>query len=210
MQFQLKRMDLLEINMHQGFSQAALRILDEIKPQLDRKRPIDIVGHSLGGAVAVSLGMLLDHEGYRVGVIHTYGQPKVTDRDGSQHFAHLSVTRVVTDKDVVPLVPPAAKDEVGATGVYWHFGREVVVFKGAYYALLNDPQILLRQAANYIPNLVTQRDLGAHAMDNYLGLLGPKVKHVTQIAYGEKDKIEAPRSDSAANGETKKTLTNVE
>lgn len=191
MKFQLKHMDLLDINMHQGFSQAAVRVFEELKPQLDRNRPIDIVGHSLGGAVALSLGMLLDHEGYRVGVIDTYGQPKVTDRAGSQRYAHLKVTRVVTDKDVVPLVPPLAKDEAGATAVYWHFGREVVVFSGANYALLNDAQVLLRQAASYIPNLVTERDLGAHGIENYLGMLNAKGMRANQIAYGEKDKIEA-------------------
>lgn len=197
MQFQLKRMELLDINMHQGFSQAAMRVFDEIKPQLDKKRAVDIVGHSLGGAVALSLGMILDHEGYRVGVIHTYGQPKVTDREGSARFAHLNVIRVVTDKDVVPLVPPAGTDETGAAGFYWHFGQEVVVFPGIYYALLNEPQVLLRQAANYVPNLVTERELGAHAMDNYLGMLNPKIKRVSQIAYGEKNKLEAASSEAS-------------
>ena len=63
-----------------------------------------MVGHSLGGAVASILAINLDIDGYKVGGVTTFGQPKFTDKVGMEKYKHIPITRVVNEKDVVPLV----------------------------------------------------------------------------------------------------------
>ncbi len=67
---------------------------------------VSLTGHSLGGAEAVILAMYLKTEGWKVSRVVTFGQPKVTDADGSKRFRDLPVLRVVNANDSVPLVPP--------------------------------------------------------------------------------------------------------
>ncbi len=88
-----------------------------------------ITGHSLGGAMAALMGVMLRHEDKfreltgRLKAIYTFGQPMVgtpqfaaaAERDD---FLREKVIRYVYDKDPVPHLPPAS------SGRYQHFGKE--------------------------------------------------------------------------------------
>ena len=90
-----------------------------------------ITGHSLGGAVAVILMMFLKEEGYLIEKCITFGQPKVTNRQGVQQCQHLPLLRVINREDTVPLVPPCTALNL-LRGGYAHFGPEVQLEPDSY------------------------------------------------------------------------------
>ena len=78
-----------EIRLHQGFAQAAESLYLAIRPHLNKNYKITTTGHSLGGAVALILAMYLDKDHYLLDKVVTFGQPKVTNVTGAQHYRHL-------------------------------------------------------------------------------------------------------------------------
>jgi hypothetical protein len=173
------------VPLHRGFAQAAAAVYDQVVLLLDRGRPVDAVGHSLGGAVAVILGMYLERDGFAVGRVTTFGQPKVTDRAGAGAFAALAVTRVVVDQDVVPLVPQVDPRDLERPGVYWHVGGEVVLFPGRYYASLDGRESMQRSLTT-LPGTLAARDLDTHRMATYLVRLDEKLPGPEKISYRER------------------------
>jgi hypothetical protein len=71
--------------------------------------------------------MYLDAGGYSVGEVITFGQPMVAKISGSREYAHLDVTRVVTPKDMVPLVPLLNPMDLMNINICWHLGIEFVL-----------------------------------------------------------------------------------
>ncbi len=98
--------NLTGIDIHQGFLLSARDIYQQVLPVLKPEYRVTTIGHSLGGAAAIIVAMMLDAGGYSVDEVITFGQPKVTNISGSRKFKHLNVIRLVTPKDVVPLTPP--------------------------------------------------------------------------------------------------------
>lgn len=92
-----------------------------------------ITGHSLGGAMAAMMGVMLKHERkYRTSdeniaellkAVYTFGQPMIGDANFAKAcqrnpFLREKVIRYVYDSDVVPHLPPRT------AGSFRHFGRE--------------------------------------------------------------------------------------
>ena len=65
----------LQCHVHYGFRQHAHRILQDILPLLSPTARIELCGHSLGGAVASILAMILQVRGYQVTKLTTIGEP---------------------------------------------------------------------------------------------------------------------------------------
>jgi hypothetical protein len=98
----------------------------------DRLEALYITGHSLGGAMAAMMSVMLRHERkFRAGeniadllkATYTFGQPMIGDPDFAEicernDFLRENVIRYVYDNDVVPHLPPLS------TGSFRHFGRE--------------------------------------------------------------------------------------
>jgi hypothetical protein len=91
-----------------------------------------ITGHSLGGAMAALMAVMLQHERkyeeiaerLTAGAVYTFGQPMIGDPGfvkacERQSFLRKNVIRYVYDSDVVPHLPPRT------SGPYKHFGREL-------------------------------------------------------------------------------------
>jgi hypothetical protein len=173
------------IRLHRGFSSAAQAIYKELKPHLNKQQPVYTVGHSLGGAVAVILAISLDVDGYMVGRVTTFGQPKVTDRSGADKFKHLPITRVVNEKDVVPLVPHIEAKLLELPSIYWHLGEEIVMLPGRFYSSLSGKQSMVRGLTVLKAN-VTARDLDAHRMAIYMVRIEEKMNAAENIPYSER------------------------
>ncbi len=171
LKFKLVQNPQLGIYLHEGFAAAAKTIVDELRDKLPKNADIEITGHSLGGAVAVAMAIQLRHEGYRITRVATFGQPRVTDFNGAQKYASVKITRYVAEKDIVPLVPPIAPTELKKTGVYWHIGNEVLINESGGYTSLNSTQSMGRAISATFSN-VSERDIDAHKMKNYLRLTG--------------------------------------
>jgi hypothetical protein len=101
-------------------------------PRLDALEALYVTGHSLGGAMAAMMAVMLRHERKfrgdgdltdRLRGVYTFGQPMIGDprfaraceRDA---FLRDKLIRYVYDCDVVPHLPPKT------AGPYRHFGRE--------------------------------------------------------------------------------------
>jgi triacylglycerol lipase len=93
--------------VHYGFSRAAEAVYPTVRAlltTLDRRLPIWVTGHSLGGAMASLVAHRLAHEGFPVRAIYSYGSP----RPGDRHFRaayRLPNYRFVNDNDLVPHLP---------------------------------------------------------------------------------------------------------
>ncbi|MEU8272333.1 lipase family protein [Sphaerisporangium sp. NPDC049002] len=89
-----------------------------------------ITGHSMGGAMAALMGVMIRHErkyreafADRLKAVYTYGQPMIGDPSFAEacetdEFLRDNVIRYVYDSDVVPHLPSTA------SGPFRHFGRE--------------------------------------------------------------------------------------
>jgi triacylglycerol lipase len=147
--------ETLSVEVHGGFQLMARKILDDLvgHGRLDPARPVVLTGHSMGGAVAVLLGLYLtDRPGAPdIQGIYTFGQPKVFGNDGIRRFNQVSerIVRVVNCGDPVPIIPVSEnwRQHFGrldlGTGSrltdFQHLGRLVLLMPhGRYWTMRND------------------------------------------------------------------------
>jgi len=170
------------IDIHQGFLLSARDIYEQVRPLLEPGYKINTIGHSLGGATALILAMMLDAQGYNVDEVITFGQPKVTNITGSQTFKHLNVKRLVTPKDMVPLVPPVDPVNLMDFSIFWHQGTEVFLYSDQRYAVLTGMNSMLR-AASFLNDVPSEQHLSHHFMSSYIEYLKPKLENPIQVEY---------------------------
>ena len=187
-EFELTPDKVLGIELHKGFADSSQNLYGELASQLHKNYTVHLTGHSLGGAVAVVLGMYLDKHGYSVGDIVTFGQPKVTNRSGAKTFEHLHILRVNTVADMVPMVPPFDASQIMSFkfDIFWHLGKEYVLLSDKYYALLDGLDSLLR-GADFLSQKPTADNIAAHQMETYLKLIKNLAKSATEIPYDKRD-----------------------
>lgn len=173
---------LTGIDIHQGFLLSARDIYQQVLPRLKPGYTINTIGHSLGGADALILAMMLDAQGYSVGEVITFGQPKVTNISGSRKFKHLNLTRLVTPKDVVPLMPPLDPMDLMKLSIFWHQGTEVVLFDNNQYAVLNGMDSMLR-ASDFLNDIPSEEHLQSHFMTSYLNHLKNKLRAPEEVLF---------------------------
>jgi hypothetical protein len=173
---------LLNISLHQGFSSAARVAYNDLKPLLDKTKPVRTTGHSLGGAIAVIMAMYLQRDGYLLEQVVTFGQPKVTNVAGANQFSELPLTRVVTPKDIVPLVPPLSPLQLRDLDIYWHMGREVILLPENRYAVLRGLKSMMR-ATEFVSSVPDETNFQAHQMATYLSLIDDKLSDAKEMSY---------------------------
>mgnify|MGYP001158474488 FL=1 len=99
--------------VHAGFYEYTQLIFDEVleivKANRKKQENVYVIGHSLGGAMAVLVAEALTNEGIPVKELRTYGQPRVGNRLFRQHLEGCDIgayIRYVNNNDIVPSVPP--------------------------------------------------------------------------------------------------------
>lgn len=178
----LRHDPILNIKLHQGFSVAARAVYEDIKPVLNMDAPIHITGHSLGGAIAVIIGMYFTKEGKEIEDITTFGQPKVTNVTGARVFSELPLTRVVNENDIVPLVPPISPLQIKDLDIFWHMGTEVILMEDNSYSITSGVKSALR-ATKFTSSIPNQNNLEAHRMSTYLNKIESLKISATEIPY---------------------------
>ena len=100
--------------VHRGFYDYTMlvfpKILETVQANRKNNENVYVVGHSLGGAMAVLVAEALTHEGIPVKELRTYGQPRVGNRQFRQHLEGCDIgayIRYVNNNDIVPKVPPS-------------------------------------------------------------------------------------------------------
>lgn len=116
----------LGIYVHTGFDKAVRELYDSLSRKLDTAYTTRITGHSLGGALAVLLAYYLTVDGYELERTVTFGQPKVTNRQGAEKFRDVSLLRVINGKDPVAYVPPISF-VTALNSPYQHAGGALVL-----------------------------------------------------------------------------------
>jgi hypothetical protein len=167
----------LHISLHRGFARAAQLIYDDVKPHLLPGYHLQITGHSLGGAEAVIVGMILKSVKMPAESIITFGQPKVSNQAGVDAFKDLPLTRVVNQNDLIPESP---------LDPFRHIGPELVLFPGATYSVVQerplDPAAVIA-AWQALQNHEAPAELPQHYIANYLVNLDSKLTANQDIPY---------------------------
>ncbi len=172
----------LNIQLHQGFGGAAKAAYTDVKSKLDKSQPVIVTGHSLGGAVAVIMAMYLQRDGFLLQKVITFGQPKVTNVSGADAFANLPLIRVVTPKDIVPLVPPLSPLQLREMDIFWHMGQEVILLPEKSYAITDGLKSMMR-ATKFVSSVPDESNIQAHQMGTYLSLIDKKIEGAQQVPY---------------------------
>jgi len=174
--------DISGISIHQGFLLSARDVYQSILPEIIPEYTINTIGHSLGGATALILAMMFDAQGYKVGEVITFGQPKVTNISGSRKFEHLNIKRLVTPKDVVPLVPPMDPTDFMNLSIFWHQGTEIILLEGNKYSVLTGSDSMMR-ATSFLSETPSEQHLNNHFMTTYISQIKSKLKQPEQVQY---------------------------
>jgi len=172
----------IKILLHQGFASAAWAVYQNVKPKLDFSKPVITTGHSLGGAIAVVVAMYLQKDGFDVSQVITFGQPKVTNVAGAGAYSSLPLTRIVTPKDIVPLVPPLSPLQLQNLDIYWHMGRELILLDEHKFALTQGLKSMMR-ATKFVSSVPDETNLQAHQMATYLQLIDSNLQFAEQVPY---------------------------
>ncbi len=170
------------IDIHQGFLLSARDIYQQVRDKIHPQYKINTIGHSLGGAAALILAMMFDAQGYDIGEVITFGQPKVTNISGSRKFRHLDIKRLVTPKDMVPLMPPLDPIDLMKLSIFWHQGTEIVLFENNQYTVLTGINSMKR-AADFLNDIPGEQHLRNHFMATYIKYLQTKLKTPVEIEY---------------------------
>jgi len=168
--------------LHEGFSFSASRLYREVKPLLKHDYMVNTTGHSLGGAVASILAMYLHTDGFNNNMTITFGQPKITNVTGANRYSHLSILRVVTLKDMVPIVPPFDPTNINNINIYWHPGTELLLNVDNSYSTLTGIDSMLR-AVNFTQSIPNEENLQNHQMRYYLQLINSKIKDAKEVPF---------------------------
>jgi triacylglycerol lipase len=160
----------LSIPLHKGFADAAVQVYQFAQPLLKKDYETRVTGHSYGGAAAVIVLMLLKEDGYKLGQAMTFGQPKVTNRDGVRKYRTLPLLRFVNAKDPVPSLPPFEVFAVLDEGPYLHLGPEVMLDEGAKHRYYSERPSEISSVFSFWDNLknLSIQDVPEHAMATYL------------------------------------------
>ncbi len=116
LQFNTVSQDILgrTVRFHEGFRAAATTLLPDVIGMIPwgSDKPVSLCGHSLGGATASNLSMMLAATGTKIGSVVTLGAPRFFDDAGMEAHTELGLDeklwRIVHDDDVVPTTPPAS------------------------------------------------------------------------------------------------------
>jgi hypothetical protein len=100
--------------VHQGFKEYTDLVFDEIITHVKKVRKknenVFVVGHSLGGAMAVLVAEGLSHAGIPIKELRTFGQPRVGNAKFRRHLEGCDIgryVRYVNNNDIVTSVPPS-------------------------------------------------------------------------------------------------------
>ncbi|KAI9021791.1 Alpha/Beta hydrolase protein [Hyaloraphidium curvatum] len=134
--------------VHSGyFAEVRVRI-DQIRAALDLQAHMMIVGHSLGGAMAMLAGLYLRRRGVPEVHVVTFGQPKIALAGFAEAFAAANISTY--DRYVATCGGGAMSDEYATRWFpgYEHLGREIVLDAGSCDAVyLHGIDLYLRLVA---------------------------------------------------------------
>lgn len=149
------------LNLHRALPEQ----LQRLRSSLDPLYPITLTGHSLGGVAALRFAVLLKQEGYHVGKVVTFGQPKfLIDKQVVSVAASLTTLRVIDGRDVVHYAYPLAQ----------HVGPEVTLLADTSYHYSDRARDRELRSAQLEPAALSAA-LAAHSLESFAKKLSTKL-----------------------------------
>eukprot|EP00667_Euglena_gracilis_P013020 EG_transcript_13396 len=150
----------LGMRLHRGFLARSVDTMHYLRQLLDPAKPVRLTGHSLGGAVAPIVALLLQKRGFNITDIVTFGAPKFTNLQGTEKVNKLPLMRITLAGDPVPPLP--------MINAYRQAGPEVILSNNTLdYQYLTSAQATFRaRHAGHLADLATS--WSNHAMLEYL------------------------------------------
>jgi pimeloyl-ACP methyl ester carboxylesterase len=102
-------LNMIPGKVHNGFMRAANSVWSQVQTLVPRSKPITVIGHSLGGALAAITSLRLAKLGFPVTGVYTFEAPRVGDEEFAQYATVLLGDRFLrfeNENDVVPHLPP--------------------------------------------------------------------------------------------------------
>lgn len=180
LQYVKERSPEVDMLLHSGFYEASLIVYHQIVNSnsaiLSPEYETILVGHSLGGAIAAILGTFLVKDHFHVKQIITFGQPKFTNKAGSEKIKNLPLIRFVNEGDMVPMLPPWTPISSMDGGEYVHSGLEVFLSDDNHYTYLKVGQKKQSdESIEFWDHLLNQDvEIGKHLISQYKN----KIKHL--------------------------------
>lgn len=163
----------VHMGMYNYFQNVMTVLLEHAK--LDKKKPIDVVGHSLGGASAALVALKLKRLGYKVPSCITFGAPAFAEKRCSPIWdEEVPLVRVVNDGDAVTATNPM--------GRYRQVGPEVRLYgpindvSKTTYAFMT-PDEARENALDKDADELADQGLAQHNPDLYLARISHIVKN---------------------------------
>lgn len=176
----------LDIFVHDGFNEDTELVYRDLLPHLDKNKEILLTGHSLGAAVSTLLMMYFKEDGYTLGQLINFGQPKVTNKAGVAKYQSLPLLRVIDENDIVPMMPATTLLN-SIHGRYEHLGPEIILLEGEYYVSQDQHMQLQTHSASFWENM-TEASVSAHMIKHYLHNIKSKLKTSKQISFSDRAK----------------------
>jgi Lipase (class 3) len=102
-------LNMLEGKIHSGFALSAMSVWNDLLRVIPRYKPITVVGHSLGAAVATIIGARLELKGYSVNGVYAFSSPRVGNEEFAAHIDQIlgeKFLRFQSNMDIVTHLPP--------------------------------------------------------------------------------------------------------
>ncbi len=132
-------------------------------------RRVWLTGHSIGGTLALIAAARLEHEGFDLFNVTTFGAPAVLDRAAAESF-RCRVQRVVNNEDIVADMPwPTLTD------TYVHAGERILLTASGRVAAAHHSRDLAQRfdRAHAIgEGVLAAGPLHDHAIEQYIAKLG--------------------------------------
>jgi len=175
MEYTKEKDPIIRIYLHKGFQDAAEAAWKKLKMHLVKDMPINVTGHSLGGAIANILAMYMKKKKLPLQKCITFGQPKVTNHKGVWKYRRIPLVRFVHKDDPVPLVPPITFI-TSRHGFYIQMGAEVHMIGAGQLRCLNR-----KQSADMRSSMMWDKlddlDVKDHKAENYIKAIIECIKH---------------------------------
>ena len=173
--------------MHSGFRQEAELIYQQIlslpKHYINQGYKFIIVGHSLGGAVAVIVAVYLFENHHPLKKCVTFGQPKFTDEEGTENLQGLPILRIVSFGDIVPSLPPATLDSDCGTN-YKQIDSSLILMDSIYLTWLPEALAENPLISDSWQNMHKAK-FSEHSMELYIERLSNKYKRYENVPYDD-------------------------
>lgn len=170
---------------HRGFLEALEEIwaplLAELKSlHTQKRRPVCVTGHSLGGALALVAAWRLQRQFIPIHVVYTFGAPMIGNEAASAAYAKTfpnKVFRFVDERDMVPLLPTVSL----FSNEYNHCQMEVLLKAAAASGVATGVmQELAQKTQDGLLNATIvdecwgrlRSGVDCHLMNNYLARIG--------------------------------------